>query len=170
MENLENQVTETDQMYLDQIEELKNRIDNEMVPKEELVKLQAQHKKLLDEYVNRRPVVKNEVKIRPAKELAAELMKAESGNMLNRDYVALALEYRDAFIKERGQDPFSNSILTNKGVEFEKAGTNEDANEIAAGFKHILDNSEDSVSFNIRLGSIMQDDQGIISKIRKNRK
>lgn len=169
----ENQVNqeELDAMYLSQIDELKKKMDNEMISKEEYDRLKAQHKTLLDDFVNRRPAPKVEEKPKKsALELAKKLKKVESGNMSNRDYVALALEYREAFIKERGQDPFANSALTDKGTVFEKFGENEEAIEIAEGLKYTLENNEDPVAFNIRLGSILQDDQGIINAVRKNRK
>lgn len=170
MEKDLNENIETNEIYLEQIEALKNRIDNEMVDKNELIELKRQHKALLDDYVNRRPVVEvKETKGRPAKDIAADILKAKSGNMSNKDYVALALEYREAFISELGQDPFSNSIVTNKGVQFEKVGENKDAEEVAMGLEYLIGESEDPVSFNIRANNIFQDDNALINKIRKSR-
>lgn len=166
MENIE-----TNEIYLEQIEALKNRIENEMVDKAELIELKKQHKALLDDYVNKRPApVEQKVELRPAKDIAGELLKAKSANMTNKEYVTLALEYREAFIKETGQDPFSNSIVTNKGVQFEKVGENTDAVDVAKGLKYLIEESEDPVSFNIRANSILQDDNALINKLRANKR
>lgn len=161
---------EQEKMYLDTIADLKNKLDNETISKDEYNALLAENKKLLDKIVNQRPAPKPEVvKHTPARELAKKIASIKSGDVSNKEYINLVTDYRDAFIRETGQDPFSNSILTNKGVEFERAGENQDANEIAQAFKSILEEDLSTSGFNIRLDSILQDDQAVIRAAR-NRK
>lgn len=157
-------MTETDQMYLEQIEALKLKMENEMVDKEEFEKLQAQHKKLLDEYINKRPVetVKPEV-LRSAAEIAKELTNIKNGNMTNRDYVKTSLEYREAHIRETGLDPWADFGPKGPGKP------NEETEEVANAFKAILEENEDPVSFRIKMNSVLEDDNVLLSKIR-NRK
>lgn len=164
------EVNEQEKMYLETISELKNKLDNDMISKTEYEALLAENKKLLDKIVNQRPAPQVEiVKTRPAAELAKQIGNIKSGDISNKDYIKLVADYRDAFIKETGQDPFSNSIVTNKGVEFERAGENQDANEIAQAFKSILEDDLSPSGFNIKLDSILQDDQAVIRAARQRK-
>lgn len=164
------EVNKQEQMYLETISELKHKLDNDMISKTEYEALLAENKKLLDKIVNQRPAPQVEiVKTRPAAELAKQIGNIKSGDISNKEYIKLVSDYRDAFIKETGQDPFSNSIVTNKGVEFERAGENQDANEIANAFKSILEDDLSPSGFNIKLDSILQDDQAVIRAARQRK-
>lgn len=146
-------VTETDQMYLDQIEALKAKIDNETVPKEELVKLQAQHKKLLDEYINRRPVETPVVSSRKASDIIKDLSRENNSKL---EHVKLSLEYRDAFMKEHGRDPWIGGDITDA-----------QANQVAAGYKHLVQEyGDDPSEFTFRFDSALTDDPSIINALR----
>lgn len=156
------EIDETKDMYLEQIRELKEKMDSEMISKEEYNKLQLQHKKLMDDYVNRRPVVKAEPKqVRSTKEVAQELSKIKDGNISNRSYVEKTLEYRASHISEFGTDPF-----TDFGSEGPQKPT-DDTNLIADTLKQLLDENQSPVDFRLKLHSVMQDDPQLLSKLRK---
>lgn len=152
----------TEDMYLEQIQELKDKMDNDMISKEEYLKLKAQHKKLMDDFVNRRPVVKKEEKtIRPAKDVASEISKIKNADITNREYISKALEYREAHIKEYGTDPFT---------DFGQNGPNkptEETNMVATTLQTLLDENPSPVDFRIKLNSILQDDPQLLAKLRK---
>lgn len=151
----------TEEMYLAQIQELKDKMD-QMIDPEEHKKLQAQHKKLMNEYVNRRPVVKKEEKtIRKASEVGQEITKIKNADITNRDYIAKAIEYRNAHIHEFGTDPFT---------DFGPNGPNkptEETNMVAQTFQTLLDENPSPVDFRIKLNSILQDDPQLLAKLRK---
>jgi hypothetical protein len=151
---------ETDQMYLDQIAELKTKMES-MIDPEEYKKLQAQHKKLLDDYVNRRPAPKEETRTqRSTKEIAIELAKVKNGDITNRDYIAKALEYRNAHMHEFGTDPFS---------DFGSVGpsnANEDTTSVAKVLQTLLDENPSPVDFRIKLNSVLEDDPQLKAKLR----
>lgn len=151
----------TEEMYLAQIQELKDKMD-QMVDPEEHKKLQAQHKKLMNEYVNRRPVVKKEEKtIRPAKDVASEISKIKNADITNREYIAKALEYRASHIHQYGTDPFT---------DFGSNGPNkptEETNMVATTLQTLLDENPSPVDFRIKLNSILQDDPQLLAKLRK---
>ena len=151
----------TEEMYLEQINDLKAKMDT-MVDPAEYKKLQAQHKKLMDDFVNRRPAPKvQEVKVRPAKEVAQELSKVKNGDITNRDYVAKTLEYREAHIHEFGTDPFT---------DFGSNGPNqptEETKSVAQTLKTLLDENPSPVDFRIKLNSVLQDDAQLLAKLRK---
>lgn len=151
-----------EQVYLDQIEELKNKLENDMISKEEYNKLLAENKKLLSDYINRRPAPRQqEVIIRPAREIAKELKDISSGDITNRKYVEKALEYRSAYMKETGKDPFADFSQDGSGKP------TEDTNEVANVLQQLLEENPSDIDFRIKLNSILEDDPQLISKIRK---
>ena len=151
-----------EQIYLDQIADLKKQMDENMISREEYDKLLKDHKKLLTDYVNRRPVIKEEEKKkRSAKEVAQELAKIKEGNITNRDYIAKSLEYREAHISEFGTDPF-----TDFGQNGPQKPT-EDTNFVASTLKTLLDENPSPVDFRIKLNSVLQDDPQFMAKLRK---
>jgi hypothetical protein len=155
----------TEDMYLEQINELKRKMDDEMISKEEYMKLKAQHKKLMDDFVNRRPVPKVEEKtIRPTKEIAKEFASIKDGNITNREYVKKTLEYREAHINEFGTDPFSD-FGTNGPSE-----SNDDTNEVAKTLQTLLDENPTPVGFRIKLNDILQDDPQLLAKLRNKKR
>jgi hypothetical protein len=152
----------TEEMYLEQINELKTKMENEMISKEDYKKLQAQHKKLMDDYVNRRPVPQVQVKpIRKTKEVASELAKIKNGDITNREYVQKTLEYRNAHIHEFGTDPFTDFSQKGPGT------ATDDTNEVATTLQTLLDENQSPVDFRIKLNSILEDDQQLMAKMRK---
>ena len=159
-EQQEDQTTED--MYLEQIQELKAKMDNDMISKEEYLKLKAQHKKLMDDFVNRRPVVKKTEKtIRPAKDVASEISMIKNADITNREYIAKALEYRASHIHQYGTDPFT---------DFGSNGPNkptEETNMVASTLQTLLDENPSPVDFRIKLNSILQDDPQLLAKLRK---
>lgn len=151
----------TEDLYLKQIEDLKKKMDT-MVDPEEYKKLQAQHKKLLDDYVNRRPVPpKEEVKLRPAVEIAKEIASIKNGDISNREYVKKSLEYRESFLAATGKDPFT---------DFTKGGPSaptEDSKLVADTLKKLVEENESPIDFRIRLNAILEDDPALAARIRK---
>jgi len=150
-----------EELQLQQIEEMKLKMES-MVDPEEFKKLQLQYKKLLDDYVNKRPVPKTEQPtIRPTKEIAKEFQSIQNGDITNRDYVAKALEYRKAHINEFGKDPFSDFGQQGSGV------STEDTNEVATVLQTLLDENPSPVDFRIKLNSVLKDDPQLVAKLRK---
>ena len=151
-----------EQVYLDQIAELKDKMDNNMISKEEYNKLLAEHKKLLNDYINKRqPNKQEEVKLRPAKEIAKEFQGISSGDITNRKYVAKALEYREAVLKETGKDVFADFGENGPG------NPTDDTVEVASTLKKLLDENESDVDFRIVLNNILEDDPQLLTKIKK---
>lgn len=156
----ENEKT-VEELQLEQIENLKTQMDN-MVDPAKYAELQKQYKKLLDDYVNRRPAPQVEVKeTRKASEVAKELIQVKNRDITNRDYIAKTLEYREAHIKEYGTDPF-----TDFGQNGPQKPT-EDTNFVASTLKTLLDENPSPVDFRIKLNSVLQDDPQLMAKLRK---
>jgi hypothetical protein len=153
---------EQEQVYLDQIADLKKQMDEGMIPKDKYEKLLAEHKKLLNDYVNRRPAPQvQQTQTRSAKEVAKELIKIKNRDITNRDYISKALEYREAHLKEFGTDPF-----TDFGQNGPQKPT-EDTNMVASTLKTLLEENPSPVDFRIKLNSVLQDDPQLMAKLRK---
>lgn len=149
---------EQEQIYLDQIKDLKEKLENEMISKEEYDKLLADHKKLLSDYVNKRqPIVKDDEPKKTAKELSQFFTK--ENDMTNREYWKNALEYRDAYMAEYKRDPFDNPNSNNADPE-KAAG-------VAATIRELLKQYPDDTEFRIKLNSVMKDDPMVLARIRK---
>jgi hypothetical protein len=162
-ERLEQEKLEQEDIKQKAIDDLKEKLDKAVDPAEH-AKLKADYKKLMDDYVNRRPAPKKEeIKSRPVAEIAKELSKIESGDITNREYVAKSLEYRNAHIKEYGTDPF-----TNFGQEGAGSST-KDTIDVADTLQKLLDENQSPVDFRIKLNSVLKDDQTLISKLRKRK-
>ena len=156
-ENLEPTVEET---YLAQIGELKAKMD-QMVDPEEYKKLKGQHDKLLNDYVNKRPAPKKEEpKIRPAVEVAKELIKIQDGDISNRAYIQKSLEYRQAYIKEFGTDPWTDFTVNGSSAP------NEQTERVAKALQQLVDENESPVSFRIALNDMLRDDPAVIAALR----
>ncbi len=153
---------EQEQVYLNQIEALKKQMDEGMIDKAVYDKLLKDHKKLLDDYVNRRPAPTVVVKeTRKASEVAKELIKVKNRDISNRDYIAKTLEYREAHLKEFGTDPF-----TDFGQNGPQKPT-DDTNMVASTLKTLLEENPSPVDFRIKLNSVLQDDPQLMAKLRK---
>lgn len=151
-----------EQIYLDQIADLKKQMNEGMIDKAVYDKLLADHKKLLNDYVNRRPAPQPEVKeTRKASEVAKELIKIKNRDITNRDYIAKTLEYREAHLKEFGTDPF-----TDFGQNGPQKPT-DDTNMVASTLKALLEENPSPVDFRIKLNSVLQDDPQLMAKLRK---
>lgn len=150
-----------EELQLEQIEQLKQKMDK-MVDPSEHEKLQKQYKQLLNDYVNKRqaPAPQPET-LRPAKEVARELMSVKDGNISNREYVKKALEYRKSYMNEFGTDPFADF------GEHGSSKSNPDTEEVADKLQKLLDENESPVDFRIKMNSMLQDDPLLLSKLRK---
>jgi len=146
------------------IDDLKAKLDQSVDPTEH-AKLKADYKKLMDDYVNRRPAPKKdeEKKLRPALEIAKELSAIQSGDITNRDYVEKSLEYRNSHINEFGTDPFVDFASDGPGQ------ANDDTNEVANTLQKLLDENKSPVDFRIKLNSILKDDRTLVSKLNKRK-
>lgn len=150
-----------DDMYLKQIEELKTRMDNDMISKAEYDKLKAQHATLLNEYINRRP--KEVPKVPKAKKSAAELAQYfnKKHDMTNREYWEKALEYREAFINEVGKDPFDNPNSA--------FGSPEDVREVVTKVTALLEQYPNDTEFNIKMNTVLTDDRQVLAAFPKRK-
>lgn len=143
--------------YLEQIDELKKQMDT-MVKGEEYERVLAEHKKLTDEFINRRPVPdKQEVTLEPAGHYAKQLIDNKFKS--NKEYIETSLNYRDAYMKETGLDPWGDG-----------GASTEDTKEVANHLRAILEENPDNLSeFNFRLDQSLVDDSTLVTKLR-NRK
>lgn len=162
---MEKEIIETtDSIHLEKLAELKEKMDSEMVSKTEYDKLQKEHSKLLDEYINRRPAPqKQEVKLRRAGDIANDLRNVDS-SVSNRDYIELSLEYRDAFLRETGKDPFTDFTMSGPSAP------NEDSVEVATVLRTLLDENKNPVHFRNSLNSVLEDDSILMAKLRNRTK
>ena len=152
-----------EETYLQKISDLKEKLDEAVDPAEH-EKLKAEHKKLLDDYVNKRQAPKKEEKVlRPVIEIAKELQGIKSGDMSNRDYIKKSLEYREAHIKEFGTDPWTN--FSSEGSDKETAETK----KVAAALQAIVDENESPVEFRMKMNSVLKDDTTLIRKLNKRK-
>lgn len=150
-----------EELQLQQIEDMKQKMEA-MVDPEEFKKLQEQYKKLLNDYVNKRPVPKaTEPTIRPTKEIAKEFQTIRNGDISNRDYISKALEYRKSYIAEFGLDPFTD--FGQHGPQ----SPNSDTEQVAEALQKLLDENQSPVDFRIKLNSVLQDDPQLANKLRK---
>lgn len=156
--------SEVEIMQLEKIAEMEEKM-SKMVDPVEFEKLKNAHKKLLDDYINRRqPPKQEEPQTRPAKDIATELAKIKSGDISNRAYIEKALEYRKAHIKEFGTDPF-----TDFGQHGPQKATDE-TNQVATVLEKLLEENPNPVDFRIKLNSVLKDDPQLMAKLRKGAK
>ena len=144
-----------EQIQLEQIEELKTKLES-MVDPEEYKKVNEQYKTLLNDYVNKRQVPQQTVVTKSAKEIANDFIKNKK--MTNREYIQKALEYREAVLLETGHDPFSDKEADPNDVE-----------KTASILKEVLNQTDGDVDFRILLNNVMVDDPQLAAKVRKNR-
>jgi hypothetical protein len=162
----ENGTKTIEEIQLATIDEMKKKMDS-MVDPEEHKKLQAEYKKMMTDYVNKRPApTKKEVVLRPTKDIAKELVNIESGDVSNREYIAKTLEYRNAHIHEFGTDPFAD------GGEDGAGESTPDSIEVAKVLAQLVDENQSPVDFRIKLNSVLKDDSKLVSALnkRKNKK
>ena len=156
---LEEGKSEVEIIQLEKIAEMKEKMDN-MVDPEKFKKLEADYKKLLDDFTNRRPTPKKEEpNFRPTKEVAEELKTIKDGDITNRDYIEKALEYRESHIAEFGKDPFTNFGIN--GSEESTATTN----KVAGTLKQLLKDNPTPTGFRIALNETLRDDPNVLKML-----
>jgi hypothetical protein len=159
--NMEDQtIVETN--YLEQIAELKAKMEK-MVAGEEYDKLVAEHKKLTDEYINKRePIKAVDDELKPVSEYAETLLKNKKTS--NLEFVKTSLSYREAFIKEYGRDPWANELA-------EGGTTVEDAALVAAHLTALVNEFGDNpAEFNFRFEQSLVDDPLLVAKLKNKKK
>lgn len=156
----EQEVNDADKMYLETIEDLKSKMDNDMISKEEYDKLLSDHKKLLNDSINKRPIVKPVENTKTAEELSKTFVN--ENNLTNREYVKKLLDYRTAYMNEFRKDPFDNPVGEYSDPQ--------KAEMVANEFKELLDNYTDDTEFRIKLNTLLKDDPSIRASINRQRK
>lgn len=86
----------------------------------------------------------NQPKVRSAKEIAEDFFKAAADDNI-RDGFKLAVEYREARLRESNVDPFVNNNPLNPPSSSDFM----DADNMAEVFKEMVDNSDDNASFGV---------------------
>ena len=149
-----------DKNYLEEIVNLKAQMET-MVPGDAYNKVLEEHKRLTNEYINKRPAEKKEVPtFRKAEEIAKELINLNSSNSItDLDYITKSLEYREAMLRETGKDVFCNANQDKEDLA--------DAQFTAEAFKTLVEQANgDSADFKHLLDKAMKDDQSILIKAK----
>ena len=146
-----------EQIQLEQIDALKTQMDG-MVPSEELNKLKEQYNTLLNEYVNKRPVVKQESNLKDASEYAKILKSSTTNNkpLSNREFIENSINYRKAMLEQYGVDVFSDD-----------GRITEDTEQVALGLETLLTEFQDNGDFRHELGKALVDDKAVLNAIRQ---
>lgn len=154
--------SKVEQNYLEQIAALKAQMEK-MVEGEEYDRLVEEHKRLTDEYINKRepiPAVPDDLK--PASHYADILMKNKKTS--NLDFVKTSLSYREAYIKEYGRDPWANELA-------EGGTTVEDSAAVAEHLTALVNEFGDNpAEFNFRFEQSLVDDPLLVAKLRNKKK
>lgn len=150
---------------MEQIEALMAKVDV-MVDPDKFAELETKYKKLLKDYTERRPAPKKQEvkKLRKAVEIANELRQISDGDITNRGYWEKSLEYRDAFMSESGNDPWT---------DFGREGSNKETpktKKIAAAIKQLLDENPSDVDFRIRMHGALRDDPNVGMVLEERKK
>lgn len=153
-----------EKQYLEQIAELKRKMDEDTVSKAEYEKLLAEHKKLTDDYINRRPVVKQKVELKEPKVYAEKMMKIKQGDISNLEYVRTMLDYRDAFLAKTGRDVFSDFTKEGPGQPTEST------KKVASLLRKTVNEAQSPEDFRMKLNLLLKDDPHITSMINKKNK
>lgn len=147
--------------YLEQIAALKTQMD-QMVSGDKYDELVKEHKRLTDDFINKRePAKVTDEELKPASEYAKILMTNKKTS--NLEFVRNSLNYRKAFIKEFGRDPWANELQ-------EGGSTVEDAQAVADHMTSLMSEfGDDPAEFNFRFEQSLVDDPLLVAKL-KNRK
>lgn len=151
---------------MEQIEALMEKVDV-MVDPDQYAELETKYKKLLKDYTERRPAPKKkETKVlRPVAEYAEELSRignddaSEPMNVTNRNYIQLSVDYRDAYIKETGNDPWTDDA----------SAPTEQTKKIATVYKQLLKDFESPIEFSRQLTDLMTDDKKLLRALADKR-
>lgn len=151
---------------MEQIEALMEKLDK-MVDAEEYAELELKYKKLLKDYTERRPApLKKEVdELKPVADYAAELARvgnddaSEPLDVTNRSYIELSVNYRDAYMKETGKDPWTDDT----------GSPTPQTIKVAKVYKQLLADYPDATGFRRALTDLMVDDKEVLKSL-KNKK
>lgn len=99
----EQEKTTLEQDYIEQISQLKNRLDNETVSLEEYNKVRADNKRLMENYINGVHEKEEDVPEESIEDLVKDL---KSGTLNNLDYWTKSCKYRDKYQELKGVDPW----------------------------------------------------------------
>lgn len=134
--------------YIKAIKEIKSN----SVSKEAYDKLAAEHKQLLEDYINNQPIKPQEEQTPvDINELRSKLFNSE---LTNLEYASTMLELRNAIIAQGGDDPFipSGHKVTLDGTEAAKA------QRAAEALEYCIEMADgDSGVFTAKLQSILKD-------------
>lgn len=152
-------IQEDNNIYMQQIEELKTKMDT-MIDPDEYKRLEEERNKLLNDYVNKRPAPVIDVAPTYSKEDVENLAKqlTEAKDITNIDYVKLSLEHREAMLAVYDKDPY--------GLNGEKSADTEAA---ANFYKSLLEESSTPSQFRMRFEEYTKDDPTVIQKLRAAR-
>ena len=142
--------------YLEQLDELKKKMDT-MVSGEDYSKVLAEHKRLTQEYINKRQPVEAVVENRlSAKQLSDELLKRD---LTKLEHVKLSLEYRDAVKRETGKDPWIGAGITEQ-----------EAAQVEKHFTGLLEEYGDNPNeFTYRFDQSLVDDPELMMALKAKR-
>lgn len=146
-------------VYLEQIEELKNKMDS-MVDPEKYKALEEERDKLLKEYINKRPAPKAKPTPTYSKEDADNLAikLAQAKDTTSMDYIKLSLEHREAMLAVYDKDVY--------GLNGEKSPETAQAAEF---YKRLLEDSKSPAQFRMMLEEYLRDDPVVAQKVRAAR-
>lgn len=159
-ENNENVIDPVETNYLEQIADLKLKLDQavDQTKYDDLVK---EHKKLTDEFINRRQPVKPEKpKLRPVAEINKDLRSFDNDSVTNRKFLETSLEYRNAYLAETGKDPFTQN----------SDAPTADSQRVADGIQFLLDEFPNDNDFNYQFSQMVSDAPALDSIMRNRRR
>lgn len=155
------ELNEQQNLELEKIQELMEKVD-QMIDPEEYKELEKKYNTLLNDYINKRPAKKEpkQTIVRPAAEIANDIRNIKDGDVTNREYWELSIEYRDAFLKETGKDPWSDGM----------GDATDQTEKVANTVKQLLRDYENPVSFRTQFNELIQDDPNVIRALRDRNK
>jgi len=158
---LEEGKTEVEITQLETIANLKLKMDS-MIDPVKFAELQAEYDELMRIYTTERPAPKVviPVTLRKASVIANELRAIKDGDMTNRDYIKLSLEYRKAYMSELGKDPWTDFSVTGSAEATDKT------QNIADALQSLVDENPSNVEFRMKLESVLRDDPKVIAVLR----
>jgi iron-sulfur cluster repair protein YtfE (RIC family) len=153
-------------LELQKIEELLAKIDK-MVEPEKYAEMEQKYNTVLNDYINRRPVPEKEKDtLKPVAEYAAQLSRIgnddskEPIDVTNRDYIQLSVNYRDAYLKETGKDPWTDDTG-------EPTAQTKKVSEV---YKQLLKDHPGATDFRRALTDIMVDDPKLLKSLKNKKK
>lgn len=159
--NLEGQVEDENNQYIETIKELKENT----VPKEKYKKLEEENRKLLENVINGQPGTNNapvetiEQKKERIKALKEDLAQSQEKGFTNLEYTKKALELREAVISLGKQDPFLPLNPTELDIQT--------ANRVAEKLHDMVDEAKESpVIYRNLCSEVIRDDPKLPKKFR----